>query len=111
MLVPLNDITVNDGQVTSLSCEIQAPDSAEVLWYRDAQLIPQSLEYTQVRVGNVIQLLIPETLSDDEGEYKCVVTTGTESVSTTAKLTVKGISLYSIILYTEDREGGTFDVS
>ena len=89
--VPLEDLSVTDGDPASFSCEIEAPNDADVQWYRGSKLLEQSLDYTQIREGPVLQLLITETFSDDEGEYKVVVSTDSGSASTTAKLTVTGM--------------------
>ncbi|XP_011705984.1 PREDICTED: uncharacterized protein LOC105461199 isoform X2 [Wasmannia auropunctata] len=87
--VPLNDVTVQEGQKFTFQCHLIGQPVPEIIWYKDGISILNNPDYLTTYINGVCTLKIEETFAEDSGKYTCRAFNIHGSVETSAILTVK----------------------
>lgn len=88
---PLKNITVAQGQSAKFVCSVKGSVSdRNVIWLMDGRPIKfiSSNKYLSTFNGGLIILEIFDLLSNDSGEYTCLINKGANEIRTTSKLYV-----------------------
>ena len=85
----ISDQTIMEGGVATFSCETSR-DKAGVSWCKDGKEITPNEKYSVVEKDKQFSLIINDVTAEDGGKY--VAKIGGD-VSTTAVLTVEGLSM------------------
>lgn len=89
----LKDLTVNDGESLTLSCNVTGDPEPQVTWTKNNKPLSSS-EVVDLKYKNgVATLRINEVYPEDEGEYVCKATNSIGTSDTRCRLTVKRKSL------------------
>ena len=85
----LKKIEVVEGSTAKLECWVHGKPEPEIEWFKDDVAVKTSKRVKTYFDSEVCKLIISETVTDDEGEYKCVATNEHGSASCSAELLVK----------------------
>ncbi|VDM67344.1 unnamed protein product [Strongylus vulgaris] len=89
LLKPLTDETVQAGQQFVLNCKITSKNGT-VAWYRNDDRVISTGRYELFSAKNGLQKLVcHNSVRDDSGVYRCVVTNEKGMAQTECKVTVK----------------------
>ncbi|EEB20549.1 CAVP-target protein, putative, partial [Pediculus humanus corporis] len=91
----LNDLTVNDGDMLTLSCTIEGDPDPQCEWTKDGQILNSSDVIDLKYKNKIATLSIKEVYPEDEGEYVCKATNSLGVAQTKCKLTVKSVPVAS----------------
>ena len=86
--IPLQDVTVSDGEKAFLECHVTGTPKPEITWYVDNQEIKPSADFKITYEEGVCTLEIMDVLPEDEGEYVVKAVNEAGTCVTTAYLTV-----------------------
>uniref|UniRef100_A0A8C9VD44 Myosin light chain kinase, smooth muscle n=1 Tax=Scleropages formosus TaxID=113540 RepID=A0A8C9VD44_SCLFO len=67
----LRDVTVLDGDLLRLECEVSAEPPATITWMLDGKVVKPSKFILLSQEGGRCSLTIDKALPEDEGQYKC----------------------------------------
>lgn len=68
---PLKVVEVTEGEPARLECRVTGIPSPTISWLKDEKPVVESKRVQTGTEGELCFLSIPETIPDDEGEYKC----------------------------------------
>jgi len=85
--IQLVDTTIKKGEDINLKCKISGNPKPEVRWLVDGEAVDESAEIKSDEEGNY-QLILPESLPEDEGIYSCVAENPLNHVISSCKVTV-----------------------
>ncbi|XP_053164554.1 myopalladin isoform X2 [Hemicordylus capensis] len=94
----LQDISASEGQLVVFECRVKGAPSPKVEWYREGTLIEDSPDFrilqkkprSMAEPEEICTLVIAEVFSEDSGSFTCTASNKYGTVSSTARLTVKG---------------------
>ncbi|XP_061491148.1 myopalladin isoform X2 [Rhineura floridana] len=94
----LQDISASEGQLVVFECRVKGAPSPKVEWYREGTLIEDSPDFrilqkkprSMAEPEEICTLVIAEIFSEDSGSFTCTASNKYGTVSSTARLTVKG---------------------
>ena len=86
-MVPLEDVSITEGEVARFKCE--SSKEGKPVWKRNGRELKEEERIKSQTLGNSYSLTIKETLIEDEGTYTCEI----KGESTSAKLKVKELSV------------------
>ena len=89
---PVQPVEVKEGSDAKLQCTVAAEPKPNVEWFKNGVRLKENRRLKMESDGKAISLIIKETRTGDQGEYKCVVTNDAGSESCAATLTVKVIA-------------------
>lgn len=89
--IPLQPITVMDGEPLVLTCEIVGQPWPIIEWYHDEQPIKRARDVILARQeSGLCELCVKEAFPEMDGKYKCVAKNEFGSCSTECVVTVEG---------------------
>uniref|UniRef100_A0A8C5NQP3 Myopalladin n=1 Tax=Junco hyemalis TaxID=40217 RepID=A0A8C5NQP3_JUNHY len=91
----LQDISASEGQLVVFECRVKGAPSPKVEWYREGTLIEDSPDFRILQKSMFLEictLVIAEVFSEDSGSFTCTASNKYGTVSSIARLTVKGKS-------------------
>uniref|UniRef100_A0A8D0GAM8 Myopalladin n=1 Tax=Sphenodon punctatus TaxID=8508 RepID=A0A8D0GAM8_SPHPU len=86
----LQDISASEGQLVVFECRVKGAPSPKVEWYREGTLIDDSPDFRILQKKEICTLVIAEVFSEDSGSFTCTASNKYGTVSSIARLTVKG---------------------
>ena len=86
--IPLEDVTVVEGEPATLECELKGEPQPDIEWFRDGEQVKESKRVRLNFDGILCSLTFKPSELDDEGEYKCIARNELGSASTAAELLV-----------------------
>ena len=93
-LVPIQDVTIKEGESARFDCQVQSLPEASVVWYHQDKPL-KSDDIYQIIPGEDGQssLVIAEAFPEDAGEYTVHAVSSAGEATCSAVLTVEGRSL------------------
>ncbi|XP_043912305.1 myopalladin isoform X5 [Protopterus annectens] len=94
----LQDLTASEGQLVVLESRVKGAPSPKVEWYREGTLIEDSPDFrilqkkprSAAEPEEICTLVIAEVFPEDSGTFTCTASNKYGTVSSIARLTVKG---------------------
>ncbi|XP_067408719.1 myopalladin isoform X2 [Emydura macquarii macquarii] len=94
----LQDISASESQLVVFECRVKGAPSPKVEWYREGTLIQDSPDFrilhkkprSMAEPEEICTLVIAEVFSEDSGSFTCTASNKYGTVSSIARLTVKG---------------------
>ncbi|XP_034994438.2 myopalladin isoform X4 [Zootoca vivipara] len=94
----LQEISASEGQLVVFECRVKGAPSPKVEWYREGTLIEDSPDFrilqkkprSMAEPEEICTLVIAEVFSEDSGSFTCTASNKYGTVSSTARLNVKG---------------------
>nr|XP_033797641.1 myopalladin isoform X2 [Geotrypetes seraphini]XP_033797642.1 myopalladin isoform X2 [Geotrypetes seraphini]XP_033797643.1 myopalladin isoform X2 [Geotrypetes seraphini]XP_033797644.1 myopalladin isoform X2 [Geotrypetes seraphini]XP_033797645.1 myopalladin isoform X2 [Geotrypetes seraphini] len=94
----LQDLTASESQLVVFECRVKGAPSPKVEWYREGTLIEDSPDFrilqkkprSMAEPEEICTLVITEVLSEDSGTFTCTASNKYGTVSSTARLNVRG---------------------
>ncbi|XP_070608279.1 myopalladin [Erythrolamprus reginae] len=94
----LQNISASEGQLVVFECRVKGAPSPKVEWYREGTLIEDSPDFrilqkkprSMAEPEEICTLVIAEIFSEDSGSFTCTASNKYGTVSSSARLIVKG---------------------
>lgn len=86
--LPLQNITIAEGNRIRLDCVIVGQPEPEVIWYHDGKPVKESADFQLLFQGDRCSLVIQEALPEDAGEYKVIALNSAGEASSKCILSV-----------------------
>ncbi|XP_062989129.1 myopalladin isoform X2 [Elgaria multicarinata webbii] len=94
----LQNISASEGQLVVFECRVKGAPSPKVEWYREGTLIEDSPDFrilqkkprSMAEPEEICTLVIAEVFSEDSGSFTCTASNKYGTVSSMARLNVKG---------------------
>lgn len=91
--VPLEPVTVNEGEKLSLKCHVRGSSPLTIQWMKDRRELKSSDKTKITFVGGTASLEVSSASKADAGDYLCKASNAVGSDFCKSKVTVKGKQL------------------
>lgn len=92
--VPLEPVTVNEGEKLSLKCHVHGSPPLTIQWMKDRRELKSSGNTRITFVGGTACLEISSVSKTDMGDYLCKASNATGSDFCKSRVTVKGRNVW-----------------
>ncbi|XP_036024079.1 myopalladin isoform X2 [Onychomys torridus] len=86
----LQNLSASEGQLVVFECRVKGAPSPKVEWYREGTLIEDSPDFRILQKKEICTLVIAEVFSEDSGCFTCTASNKYGTVSSIARLDVRG---------------------
>ena len=92
----ITSLQQTEGQAVRFECRVAGSSPIEVSWLKDGEPLKNQNEFSMSYDDNTAALQIHKGEMRHSGEYTCVATNSVGTASCRAKLTLQGLSGFSI---------------
>uniref|UniRef100_A0A8C8Z9Z1 Myopalladin n=1 Tax=Prolemur simus TaxID=1328070 RepID=A0A8C8Z9Z1_PROSS len=86
----LQNLSASEGQLVVFECRVKGAPSPKVEWYREGTLIEDSPDFRILQKKEICTLVIAEVFAEDSGCFTCTASNKYGTVSSIARLDVRG---------------------